>query len=486
MSKFEDFIIVNNELQKYVGTDTNVVIPNGVIAIAQNAFMGAKIESVVIPDTVTRIDSQAFYDCNNLLKVDMPDSVNYIGVEAFMSCVNLKYISIPKNLTNIEKGVFNYCRELNVEIPEGVLNIGAQAFSHTGTVNVTLPTTLINVGIYAFAYSKVESVKVLGNTAFERYVFKGCKNFREFIVLDGNQTYKTIDGDLYSKDGKILVCMAKTKNFLEIPYGVEIIGKWACACSGISKIFFPKTVNLIDEYAFYNCCNIKKLSIPGNIKTIKECAFSGEWGHTSLTELEIGEGVEVIEKDAIRGNFKSVVLPNSIKFIGNCAFISGIKETFCVDITRVSVSANIDKLAFGNCNRGWFSRVYSRTDLPYENHSGGINYVDVDECGYDITSFPLSMLANRNHKKYVILTFVEHIKRGQKIRPHVKKEKKDYIDKNYKEWLSEAVDNSLLMDYFVSKKLLTKEDVEELLKLNIKNEEVRQLLIDCVKTRKKR
>lgn len=482
MSEAENFIIVNNELQKYVGSDVNVVIPDGVTVIAQEAFMETNIESVIIPDTVTRIGSRAFYRCDNLVKVDMPNSVNYIGTEAFMYCVNLKHVNVPKNLTCIEDSVFLGCRALDIEIPEGIVKIGARAFESTDITNVTLPKTLISVGMYAFAYCNIESVIVLGNPTFERLVFKKCKNLKEFLVPEENQTYKSIKGDLYTKDGKILVLIANTRDVLKIPYGVEIIKGWACAYSSVEEIEFPETVHLIEEFAFNTCCNLKKLSIPGNIKTIKNGAFHCDGGiATCLTELEIGEGVEVIEKDAIKGNFTSVVLPSSIKFIANFAIVSFAKEVFCVDITRIDNNANIDETAFANANRGFFTSLYSRSDLHYKDLGKSIVYSDVDECGYVVEYFPLFMLTNKTHRKLAIFAFVESIKKGSWTQKYRKEENELYIAEHYKEWLSEAVENPFLMEYFVDKKLLTKDEAFEISKSNIEKEEVRQLLLDYIK-----
>lgn len=473
----KNFKIVNKELLCYLGTDKDVIIPTGITTISEGAFKNADIESVIIPDTVLNIGSYAFAYCSNLVRVCMSDNIEHIGSYAFMYCVKLKDICIPKSLTTIEEGVFLGCRELNIEIPEGILNIGKLAFEGTGLVNVILPKMLINVGMQAFASCDIENVHVLGKTVFEGLAFSNCKKFKEFIVSDNNESFITINGDLYTKDGKALVCVANGKRVLEIPYGVEVIKQWACANSCLEKVEFSKTVSLINDYAFSGCDNLMRVSILGNIKTIRRRAF---WSK-SLTEVEICEGVEVVEQDAIYGSFTKLVLPSSIKFIGAYAFTSTANASLCVDISKINVNAYIDSCAFINCKSGYSEWVYSRSDLAFKESSGNVAYVDSDKSDWFIAFFPPSILTNRNHIKYAMLNFVECIKRSLSLSKSHRKDWAEYIAKYYKEWIDVAITNPFLMLYFVDKKLLTKDEAKELLKSNIDNEEVRQLLLDYIK-----
>ncbi len=73
MNQDRKFQIENGWLQKYLGKESDVVIPGGVIGISMWAFSGCKtLKSVVIPETVTMIGARAFYDCTALLSVSLP------------------------------------------------------------------------------------------------------------------------------------------------------------------------------------------------------------------------------------------------------------------------------------------------------------------------------------------------------------------------------------------------------------------------------
>ena len=64
---------------KYLGDEETVEIPFGIKVIGQNAFSNSNVKSVVIPNSVTTIASNAFIQCKQLEKIDIPDSIEDIG-----------------------------------------------------------------------------------------------------------------------------------------------------------------------------------------------------------------------------------------------------------------------------------------------------------------------------------------------------------------------------------------------------------------------
>ena len=81
-TKFE--IDENGVLTNYKGTDTEVVIPDGVTAIGLEVFYSNfNLVSITIPNSVTSIEVAAFCNCINLANVIIPNSVTSIGDSAF-------------------------------------------------------------------------------------------------------------------------------------------------------------------------------------------------------------------------------------------------------------------------------------------------------------------------------------------------------------------------------------------------------------------
>ena len=403
MIKPEDFIVVNNELQKYIGTDTNVIIPDGITSIASEAFYSAgkmsDLESVVIPNTVTRIGANAFQMCYQLVKVDMPDSVISIGSGAFKSCYNLVDLKLPNGLEIIESATFSGCEKLNIEIPESVVRIQSSAFQYGGLTNLTLSKNVAEIGRQAFESCKMEKVEILGDTLFEDIssAFGNCQNFTEFLVAEDNSRFKVIDGCLYTKDVKTLVAVPYAIKNLVIPEGVEVIGKRACAGTAIENIVFSSSLKKIDEQAFFRCNSIKELTIPGTIKEIGRQAISSN----QLEKLVIEEGVETLEYGAIGGIMKGIVVPSSLKNIEEGA-IAGNDKGFYIDLTKVGSNTNIHKKAFNGGNYAYaiFSKALGYepeyvkvifSDLPFED----LTYNDI--C--NIALFPLDVLPSKEYKK---------------------------------------------------------------------------------------
>ncbi len=107
----------------------SVTIPEGVTQIGQFFGFCANLRSVVIPEGVTIIDTQAFWGCESLTKVKIPSSVTQIGALAFDGCWELTECEIPEGVTTIADGAFRSCNSLTlVTIPSSVTTIGDQAF----------------------------------------------------------------------------------------------------------------------------------------------------------------------------------------------------------------------------------------------------------------------------------------------------------------------------------------------------------------------
>ena len=89
-----EFLIKRNVLIKYNGSAQDVVIPDGVKTIKQQAFfLNFNPRSITIPDGVKTIEMSAICDCPNLLKVTIPQSVTTIGATPFEGCWRLTEIT---------------------------------------------------------------------------------------------------------------------------------------------------------------------------------------------------------------------------------------------------------------------------------------------------------------------------------------------------------------------------------------------------------
>ncbi|MBQ7924416.1 MAG: leucine-rich repeat domain-containing protein [Clostridia bacterium] len=142
-----------------IGTcmDKELVIPlqykgKAVKEIADNAFSGSDLTSVVIGDNITRIGTRAFYNCDSLSSIVIGKGVNEIPDRAFYGCDNLISIEIPDSVTSIGKFAFAFCDKLEmVFMWDGIQIINDFAFKYCGKltqINIYQSTTYI--GFRAF------------------------------------------------------------------------------------------------------------------------------------------------------------------------------------------------------------------------------------------------------------------------------------------------------------------------------------------------
>ena len=117
----------NVKIQETVEIDGKVY---KVVSIEPNAFAGAKVKSVVIPKTVTKIGKAAFKNCKKLTKVTLGKNVVTIGDEAFAN-TTIKSVTIFGKVTKIGKKAFYNCKKLTkVTVKSTKLNaVGKKAFT---------------------------------------------------------------------------------------------------------------------------------------------------------------------------------------------------------------------------------------------------------------------------------------------------------------------------------------------------------------------
>lgn len=121
MSNISDFEINKGVLKKYIGSDEDVVIPDGVSSISDGAFCAVwKLKSVTITDGVQRIGKSAFGSCEKLTEITFPKSVSKICNNAFSCCRSLQKIIILGRRVEFETYAFYNCKQSKIiatEVP---------------------------------------------------------------------------------------------------------------------------------------------------------------------------------------------------------------------------------------------------------------------------------------------------------------------------------------------------------------------------------
>ncbi len=339
--------------------------------------------------TTAKIANCAFYNCTSLTSVTIGDSVKIIGGDAFYRCdklvevYNLSSLSITAGSTNygsigryaksihndrvatsiLETDVEGFVtinnngvktlvsyvgNQSKITIPSDIKAIYKCAFSNNNIKSIIIPNTVTNIDWYAFSGCSAEIIwenpviTSINSWIFDGYkgtsitipksvrtisfgAFTNCNSLTSIIVDENNEYYKSINGNLYSKDGKTLIqyAMGKRDTSFTIPNSVTSIGDNAFYnCSSLTNITISNSVTSIGSDAFYDCVNLSNITIGNNVTNIDERSFA------NCT------------------NLKEIVIPNSVISIGDTAF------GFCSALTKVTIGNGVTTIgdtAFGWC-----------------------------------------------------------------------------------------------------------------------------------------
>lgn len=367
-------------LLHYTGTDTSVVIPDGVKVIGKNAFSKCTtMEELVIPDSVEEIQ-YAFNDCVNLRRVTVGSGVTTVADMLFARSRELEEVicspeldfTVAVNLQGFRiegtkiTGRTN-CEPSRVTIPEGVTEVD---FGHAGgLVSISLPDSVTAISDRCFVGGDVleriglgSGLKTIGKSAF-----KECTAFTSLTLPDGLVSIG---------EGAFESCTGLTS--VVIPDSVTFIGDGAFKnCKNLTSVVLPSGAVQMGNQVFLGCdkldnlsgdealdwtdaaalagfeIKLERVSYSGDSRVIDEAVLMGY--HGAGGDVVIPDGVTGIAAPAFRGNtsITGVVMPDSVT---NMAYMVGSDyvETFqgCTNLRSVRLSGSLTEIpdrAFKDC-----------------------------------------------------------------------------------------------------------------------------------------
>ena len=133
MSTIENGVLVRFNEDDLVNGE--YVVPDEVVMIRQFAFNDKhKVKKVILPKTLKRIESLAFYNCG-LEEIEIPEGIREIETAAFAKCIHLKDIKLPSTITRIHTNAFAWCDSLKEIVVPADAKIVKYAFGES-KVNV--------------------------------------------------------------------------------------------------------------------------------------------------------------------------------------------------------------------------------------------------------------------------------------------------------------------------------------------------------------
>lgn len=301
---------------------STVSLPSTLNEIAYEAFRANKISSLVIPNSVVKIDNYAF-------------SGNAISV-----------LYIPSSLKVISSGAFQYNAISSLTIPDGVVEIGSNAFKKNKLKVLSIPSSLTKIGYAAFANNNIASLEIPNNITelgAEAFAYCGIKS----LTLHGK--IKDIPADAFEGNK-------------------------------ITSLVIPEGVTNVGDNAFQNC-GITTLSLPSSLRTIGQYAFA----ENNITNVKIPEGVKKIGDYAFfkaLPSYATLEVANSVKSIGDFAFgWKNSKYSFECEYFEGTVLNLPSYITEDNCYKIGISRTAYRRYNPtaYDMYDKGYDYYDNDD-----------------------------------------------------------------------------------------------------------
>ena len=134
----------------------SVSLPDGLLAIDNDAFSGSGLRSITIPSGVRHIGRDAFRDCEKLASASIGNGVTIIEDSAFQNCVALKTIVVPDSVKEIGEAAFAYCESLiSVTIGASVTYISEAAFEDCLRLATVINKSALNIVTGAYAHGQV-------------------------------------------------------------------------------------------------------------------------------------------------------------------------------------------------------------------------------------------------------------------------------------------------------------------------------------------
>ena len=286
-------------------------IPEGVQVIPTSAFLNARITKIIIPASVTNIDSSAFKGCSYLKELEFTASTT--GKEVGLT---------------LASGVFDGCTNLlEIDLPARVVELNLDIFNN-----------------------KVEKINISGNP-----------------VAGSADEYHSIDGVLCQGSAIVYVPKGRTGAY-RIPVVIDTIAESAFAnCTKLTSISIPGTVTSIEKKAFYGCSLLQNLTFEGteydDALSIGTQAF---YSCPLLTNIELSANVTNVAAHAFGQSNSSVTV--KVTVLGDCAgfetnaFVSPSNYS-CV--TELYLGANVKNIEIAGVFGNRLTTVVIDSNNPY-------------------------------------------------------------------------------------------------------------------------
>ena len=271
-------IFISGAGQQKVEAKTKVTytLKKGTLTIKGKGAMPAKmkfrrnkkIKKVIIKKGVTSVSYEAFALCKNLNSVTIPSTVKTIGIRSFYG-TKISKITVPSKTKTIGQGAFGSCKSLKTIVMPGDFKLKLEEDTDDKLWYVTSDQSAVDT-ITFNTKLKLANVSYL--------------SANNLVVAKNDPSYQSIEGVIYTKDGKGIVRVPQKRTELKIKEG--------CTEFNMQSVLYNSTDSEGDE--FNNCSKLKKIVIPSSVKSINKVKYKTD--RADACDMHV-DTIEIVPKD---------------------------------------------------------------------------------------------------------------------------------------------------------------------------------------------
>ena len=271
-------IFISGAGQQKVEAKTKVTytLKKGTLTIKGKGAMPAKmkfrrnkkIKKVIIKKGVTSVSYEAFALCKNLNSVTIPSTVKTIGIRSFYG-TKISKITVPSKTKTIGQGAFGSCKSLKTIVMPGDFKLKLEEDTDDKLWYVTSDQSAVDT-ITFNTKLKLANVSYL--------------SANNLVVAKNDPSYQSIEGVIYTKDGKGIVRVPQKRTELKIKEG--------CTEFNMQSVLYNSTDSEGDE--FNNCSKLKKIVIPSSVKSINKIKYKTD--RAAACDMHV-DTIEIVPKD---------------------------------------------------------------------------------------------------------------------------------------------------------------------------------------------
>lgn len=227
-----------------------------------------KIKKVIIKKGVTSVSYEAFALCKNLNSVTIPSTVKTIGIRSFYG-TKISKITVPSKTKTIGQGAFGSCKDLKTIVMPGDFKLKLEE------------DTDDKLWYVASDQSAVDTITFNTKLKLENVSYLSVNNL---VVAKNDPSYQSIEGVIYTKDGKGIVRVPQKRTELKIKEG--------CTEFNMQSVLYNSTDSEGDE--FNNCSKLKKIVIPSSVKSINKVKYKTD--RADACDMHV-DTIEIAPKD---------------------------------------------------------------------------------------------------------------------------------------------------------------------------------------------